>query len=175
MIDSKTAEKEGAIAAAKAMCVAARTAPKTKGMDFMDTGILTGEELERLALAMEEIADAEGMDFLRRDAANVRASQAVVLFAHKNVARGLNEGCRYCGFDDCADCMKKGGRCVYIGIDLGIAMGAAAAVAGDLKVDSRIMFSVGRGAQKMGLFPESCMLFGMPISVSGKSPYFDRK
>ena len=38
------------------------------------------------------------------------------------------------------------------------------------------MFSVGKAAASLGLPGEKCqMVVGIPLSVSGKSPYFDRK
>ena len=56
-----------------------------------------------------------------------------------------------------------------------IALGSAAAVAADARVDSRIMMSAGLGAKKLGLFPEGTeIVYGIPLSISGKSPYFDR-
>jgi uncharacterized ferredoxin-like protein len=59
-------------------------------------------------------------------------------------------------------------------IDLGIALGSAAKVAGDLNVDNRIMRSVGVAAMKMGLV-EGDDVEGIPISIEGKNIYFDRK
>ena len=49
MIHSNQAENTSILAAAQAMCLAARTAPKAKGMDCICTAILTGEEKEALA------------------------------------------------------------------------------------------------------------------------------
>ena len=59
---------------------------------------------------------------------------------------------------------------------MGIALGSAAATAADLRMDSRILFSAGRAAKEMGLLGENVgQVFGLPLSVSGKSPFFDRK
>lgn len=61
-------------------------------------------------------------------------------------------------------------------IDIGIAIGSAAAAAADARVDSRVMFSVGRAAKSLGLLGEKASLvLALPLSISGKSPFFDRK
>ncbi|MGN1007301.1 MAG: DUF2148 domain-containing protein, partial [Aristaeellaceae bacterium] len=59
---------------------------------------------------------------------------------------------------------------------VGIALGSAAATAADLRMDSRILFSAGRAALEMGIMGENVrQIFGLPLSVTGKSPFFDRK
>lgn len=174
MIHSKQAE-EAILNAAKAMCLAARTAPKAKGVDYIRTCILTGEEKEALAKEMEELADKLQLGFFHRDAGNIRVSGAVVLIGHENVVRGLNEACQYCGFQNCKECTQQGGRCAYISMDLGIAAGSAVSVAADRRVDNRILFSAGRAALEMRLLGDKvCQAVGIPISASGKSPFFDR-
>lgn len=174
--DAKSAELAAVLSVAQNMCVAARTAPKTKGQDFIHTCICTGDDLEKIALKMEELSETIGYQFFRRDASNVRASQAVVLIAVENEMRMLGKGCGYCGHEDCAACEAAGGTCVYGPLDLGIALGAAVSTAADARVDNRIMFSVGRAALEMGIFPVHVRtIMGIPLSVSGKSPYFDRK
>ena len=71
--------------------------------------------------------------------------------------------------------MEAGARCAYTGIDLGIAVGSAVSTATDARVDNRIMFSIGRAAQEMHLLGEDvCQIMGIPLSASGKSPFFDR-
>ena len=37
--------------------------------------------------------------------------------------RGLNGGCQYCHFADCADCAEKNGLCAWDAMDVGIAIG----------------------------------------------------
>lgn len=174
--DAKSAELTAVLSVAQNMCVAARTAPKTKGQDFIHTCIFTGEDIEQIALKMEELSETLGYAFFRRDASNVRASQAVVLIAVENEMRMLGRGCGYCGHEDCASCEAAGGTCVYGPLDLGIAIGAAVSIAADARVDNRVMFSVGRAVLEMDIFPERVRnVIGIPLSVSGKSPYFDRK
>ena len=60
--------------------------------------------------------------------------------------------------------------------DLGIAIGSAVSVAADGRIDNRVMFSVGKAAMSLGMLGrEMALVFGIPLSASGKSPYFDRK
>ena len=151
-------ENRAILDAAARICAAARTAPKTRGMDGLVTCVLTGEDKDR------------------RDADNVDASGAVVLFGMHEVRRGLGAGCQYCHHADCAECAEKDGLCAWDAVDLGIAIGSAAASAADSRVDSRVMFSVGRSAMSLGLpMQDATLVLGVPVSISGKSPYFDRK
>lgn len=174
-IREKQAEEDAVIQTAKAMCQAARTAPKAKGMDYVHTAILTGEEKEKLADEMDRLADVFHYQFFHRDAENLRTAQAVVLIGQENVVHGLNEGCQFCGFKNCKACLEAGGNCAYTSMDLGIAIGSAVSMAADARVDNRVMFSVGRAAMEMKLLGDRvCQTVGIPLSISGKSPFFDR-
>jgi uncharacterized ferredoxin-like protein len=43
-------------------------------------------------------------------------------------------------------------------------------------VDTRLMFSVGRAALALDLFGKDVkQALGIPLSITGKSPFFDRK
>lgn len=173
---SKQAEQAAILAVAQQMCAAIRTAPKAKGDDFVDCCIITGDEISLLARKMEELSQTFDMKFLLRDADNLRNSSAAVLVGVKNITRGLDKLCTYCNFPGCAACSEGGGECAYGPIDLGIAVGSAVALATDHRIDNRIMFSVGRAAMELGfLGPEYGCMLGIPLSISGKSPYFDRK
>lgn len=169
-------EHSAALNAAAAICAAMRTAPKTKGVDVIRTCVVTGQDKERLAIRMRELSEAFGYAFFKRDADGVDAAEAVVIVAAEEHRSGLGKGCSYCHFADCDDCAEKSGLCAFNAIDVGIALGSAAAMAADLRVDSRIMFSVGRAAQTLGLPCENAsVVLGLPISIRGKNPYFDRK
>ena len=65
--------------------------------------------------------------------------------------------------------------CFFNANDMGIAVGSAVALAANLRVDNRVMFSVGKVAKDMDLLPGCSMVLAIPLSVSGKSPFFDRK
>ena len=72
-------------------------------------------------------------------------------------------------------CAENEGTCVFDAMDLGIALGSAAALAADMRVDTRMLFTAGKAALSMKLFDESVkIVIGIPISISGKSPFFDR-
>jgi uncharacterized ferredoxin-like protein len=176
IFQAEQAEKVAVLTTAQAMCAAARTAPKAKGVDHLLTAIVTDDDLCALADEMDRLADAWGQAFFHRDAGNIRKSGAVVLIGYKNAARALNECCQFCGFADCKDCVEKGGRCAYTGIDLGIAVGSACSVAAQNHIDCRVMFSAGRTAMEMGILGDKAVqVLALPLSATGKSPYFDRK
>jgi len=63
---------------------------------------------------------------------------------------------------------------MFQAMDLGIALGSAVKLASDLSVDNRIMYTIGAAAKKSGLL-DSDVIIGIPLSVSGKNIYFDRK
>lgn len=67
----------------------------------------------------------------------------------------------------------SGPVCVIQAIDLGIAIGSAVKIASSLNADNRIMYTVGAAAKQLG-FLDADIIMGIPISVSGKNPYFDR-
>ena len=173
---SRDMEQHAVLDTAARMCAAARTAPKTRGMDGLVSCVLTGEDKDQLAAQMRRLAGELDYAFFARDADNVDTADAGVLLGMQEVRRGLDKGCQYCHFADCGDCAKNDGLCAWDAVDIGIAVGSAAASAADARVDSRIMFSVGRTAKEMGLLGEkTALVLGIPISVSGKSPFFDRK
>jgi uncharacterized ferredoxin-like protein len=60
-------------------------------------------------------------------------------------------------------------------MDLGVALGSAVSVAADARIDNRMMFTIGKAAASMGLLGEYEMIIGVPLSVSGKTPFFDRE
>lgn len=168
--------EQAALYVAHLMCAAACTAPKTKGQDFISTAVITKNDISELADEMERLSESLHYGFFCRDAKNVRNSQAVVLVGVQNQVRGLQDGCGYCGFDNCNECLEKGGVCAYGPLDLGIAVGAAVSVAADHRVDNRVMFSAGRAALSKGLLGADIkQVLAIPLSISGKSPFFDRK
>ena len=61
IIKSNDAEMAAVLATAERMCAAARTAPKTCGIDMVLTGILTEDDIEKIAVKMEEMG-AEFVD-----------------------------------------------------------------------------------------------------------------
>ncbi len=161
-----------------AMCAAARTAPKTKGQDFIYTLVLTGEEKLQLANKMRQLGEEyfgeNASLWYGRDAANVEKAHGLVLIGVKNMGRGIGH-CGACGFENCGECALAGGKCAYTFMDLGIALGSAVSVAADYRLDCRIMASAGKAAMAMKLVDEAIVWQGIPVSVTGKSIFFDRK
>ena len=176
LINSKKAEEQAVLNLAYAVCAAARTAPKACGIDHMDTAILTGEDKQKVADEMRRIGESLGKSggFFIRDALNLEASGAAVLIGVKYKPRELNELCGVCGFVNCAACAAAGATCVFTAVDLGIALGSAVSLAADNRADNRIMFTIGKAAAALGLLGEYKLIMGIPLSVSGKSPFFDR-
>ncbi len=165
---------EAAIQTARLMASAAISAPKASGKDNVQSFVLTGEEKAALADHMRDIAKETGAEFFQRDAGNVDASEAVVVIGVKNVPFGL-EHCGYCGFENCSQMAKAGAGCALTVTDLGIAVGSAVSIAADHRMDNRVMFSAGQAALRMGFFdPKVRVSYGIPISVTSKSIYFDR-
>jgi uncharacterized ferredoxin-like protein len=164
------------------MLVAARTAPKTAGVDDILTLIVHGEDKDSIAEKMEEIAETRGNEGFRRDAKNVRDSEAVVLVGVRG-SKSMGINCGACGYESCEEfegAGKKQGRdfvgptCLFKALDLGIALGSAVKTASLLNVDNRIMYRVGAAASKLKMLPEATIIMGIPISARGKSIYFDR-
>jgi len=178
MTDQPTAGPPEAAAletVAELMCLAARTAPKARGQDNLHVAVLSGEAKSRVTAEMRRIAEADGVGFFARDADNCDAAPLVVLIGTKLATLGIPH-CGFCGFGDCDGCKRAGGRCAFNSGDLGIALGSAAAVAARHHADNRMMFSFGKSAIEAGAVPpEIGIAVGIPISATGKSPFFDRK
>ena len=177
MYSEKQMEEKAVMDTASHMCAAARTAPKTRGIDNIVTMVLSATEKDALADKMDEIAEREfkvTTTHFPRDAQNLRSAQAVVLIGVKRTYNGL-KFCSYCGFENCEKCKEAGSRCVYNMIDLGIALSSAVSIAADYKVDNRIMYSIGKAAVEMDYTNDSVVWLGIPVSISGKNIFFDRK
>ncbi|OYT47122.1 MAG: ferredoxin [Desulfurococcales archaeon ex4484_42] len=164
MLEEPQLIKDGVLNVVKLMAIAAKTAPKARGIDNISVAVLTSrDELEVLANKMEELANEYGQ-FLKRDAKNVRESDAVILIGAKVIDIGLKSPPEY----------KVGINTVAALLNLGIALGSAVKIASILNVDNRIMYSVGIAAQKLKLL-DADYIIGIPVSVRGKNIYFDRK
>lgn len=157
---------------ARQMLTAARTAPKGKGIDVIEAALVTGEDLKKLAEKMIAMVEDHGMKFFLRDADNVLQAECVVIIGTREQAQGLN--CGHCGFPTCAE-RCEGVPCALNTIDVGIAIGSACAMAADLRVDTRVMFSAGLAAQRMDWLKGCNSVFAIPVSASSKNPFFDRK
>lgn len=183
------AEKDAAKIAAALMAASARTAPKGRGVDAMESLIIDGDDMEKLAAAMERKAGEKPpylSSALKRNAESVRNSSCVLLIGvlgdPKKIEQPLD--CGACGYDSCKRMSAARGSkqakdfggptCIFEALDLGIALGSAVKVAAELGIDTRIMFTIGATARELGLL-DSDVIMGIPLSVTAKSPYFDRQ
>ncbi len=168
------AEKKVIERVAEFMCASARTAPKAKGIDNIVTAIITGKDKERLADEMERIGKEKKRKSFLRDSENIRKAPLLVLMGTKARPIGL-EVCGLCGFKDCKELEKMGGICAFNSGDLGIAIGSAVSLADNFRIDNRIMYTAGIAALNLKLLGKEIKIaFGIPLSISGKNPFFDR-
>ena len=170
---SEETEKNAVMRTAELMTAAARTAPKACGVDLIKTIILDGEDKSRLTAAMREIAAEINEPHFTRDAVCVDACHCVILVGAGIKPRGLN--CGMCGADNCAAAAKGSIACVFSASDLGIAVCSAAAAAMDHRIDNRILFTAGKAALRLKLFPDDVKAcFGVGLATSGKNIFFNR-
>ena len=178
LYNSETMEQKAILDVASLMCAAARTSPKTKGLDNIITLVLTDDDIVKLSdkikeIGLREFGKSEG--HFTRDAMNILKSQVVVLIGVKRTWYGLPY-CSMCGFENCRACKKANANCAFAPIDLGIALSSAVSVAANMRVDNRIMFSIGKAAEEMNYFDDKDIIWqGIPLSISGKNVFFDRK
>lgn len=172
-------EVQGLKTAAELAALSARTAPKSKGEDFIKIKVIEGEQVRRLAQAMAEYGKKTGRGNFDRDGDNVLNSSAVLLIGLKD-ATNCNLNCGACGFNACKERVPKemeefkGPQCAWRLQDLGIAVGSAVKTLSILNVDNRIMYRAGVVARKMGLCDWDVAV-GIPLSATGKNIFFDRK
>lgn len=136
--NERDTRKEVVCEAAKQIMMAARTAPKGKGVDIIEIATVTGDDLLALAHRMREESEKRDMKF------------------------------------SCAENPQEN-PCAINSIDVGIAIGSACSKAADMRIDTRVMFSAGAAAQEMNLLPGCRQVIALALSVSSKSPFFDRK
>ena len=170
------------------IAVSARTAPKARGVDNIITAVVMGEEKDRLADIMESKMKKKRnpLQAFKRDAEAVRISPAVVLIGVKGTMPKKPEdplNCGACGNDTCADFIRvkkrmgedfKGPVCVFEAIDLGIALGSAVKMASEMNIDNRLMYTLGAAAKELD-YLSADLIIGIPLSITGKNIYFDRK
>ncbi|MCD6422546.1 MAG: ferredoxin [Elusimicrobia bacterium] len=162
---------DGIKAAVSLIAIAGKTAPKAKGIDTLEIKVLNESEKKKLVKKMLAIAKGGFRPHtFERDANCVKKSDAVILVGSSDVSRGLD--CEMCGWI----CSKRKGLCAYTPLDLGIAIGSMVSKAADFRLDNRIMFTAGYAALRGDFFSKKVKIaFGIPLSVTGKNIFFDRK
>ena len=168
-------ELEGILNTAKLMAVSARTAPKSKGIDNIKIALVTGDDIKKIRDKMKEIGERENIPFFLRDSRCLESCKVILLIGVKKNPLGLTY-CSYCGFKNCGEMKKNGANCFFNIVDLGIAVCSAINTASLIHVDTRIMFSIGKTVKDMNLIGEEItQILGIPLSATGKSPFFDRE
>ncbi|MBN1117702.1 MAG: ferredoxin [Bacteroidales bacterium] len=162
---------------ANEIMIAARTAPKAKGVDNLEILIADENEVRVIADRMIEIAERPNTSpAFKRDAENILEADALILIGTKVDTIGLAY-CGLCGYSGCSEKSKYPDKpCVFNTIDLGIAIGSAVSKAMDSRLDNRIMYTVGMAAKELKLLGgEVRIVFGIPLSSGPKNIFFDRK
>ncbi len=175
-IEFKEYCKNKLIEVAKEMALVARTAPKGRGRDQLHIVILTDDDKDALAQQMNRIGEEEDIDFFVRDARNLRSAPVILLLGTECSPLEVRH-CGFCGLADCQQNRESGtAHCAFSVSDLGTAVGSAAAYAARRHIDNRIMFTAGKAAIELGCFPKPVeVAYGIPLSATGKNPFFDRK
>lgn len=158
------------------MAMAARTAPKGRGVDNLVVIAVRAKVKDQLSAEMRRIVKEEGgMPTFERDAGNIDKAPVVLLLGQRVKPAGPKP-CGYCGYKDCEENVRNNGLCAVSIGDLGIAIGSAVSVAAAHHVDNRIMFTVGRAALNLKLFgdDEVKIAYAIPVSATSKNPFFDR-
>ena len=170
--------KKTLMSAAELMALSARTAPKSRGEDFISIKIVCGDDVIRLGDGMIKYGEETKKTNFDRDGINIKNSPVVLLVGIKDATNvGLN--CGACGYDTCGEFEKREGPdfsgpfCALRLLDMGIALGSAVKTASLLNVDNRIMYRVGVVARRIGIVDWDFVM-GIPLSATGKSIYFDR-
>ncbi|MFX1562509.1 MAG: ferredoxin domain-containing protein [Promethearchaeota archaeon] len=174
-------ETNAVINIARLMLLAARTAPKGRGIDNIQTMILTGKDKDAVAQECHKISKSPDDNWVR-DAKNIEQSSALILIGLKG-PEPLGTQCGACGYDNCAEFRKAGRKegvffagptCIIKALDLGIAIGSAVKTAQIHNVDNRVFFRAGVAAYRLKLMPECTIIIGIPLAATGKSVFFDR-
>ena len=182
ILDGKEQERQGVMDVARLMAVAARTAPKSGGVDDVLSAVVCGKEIDDLAADMEKIGVERNVAAWGHQAQNVKDAEAIVLIGVKGT-KSYVTGCGACGHESCESFNRSpkrrgqdfyGPNCIFKTLDLGIAVGSAVKTAGMLNVDNRILYRIGAAAMRLNYLPDASIVLGIPLAAMGKNPYFDR-
>ncbi len=182
------AESEAIVEVAKLMIASARTAPKGRGVDNIMMAIVTGKEKDELADTMEKRSKNKKnpLQSFINDAIAVRSSPLVLLIGVRGTIPKKPENplnCGACGYETCNEFIKvekkkgedfTGPICIFEAMDLGIALGSSVKIASAMNIDNRLLYTMGAAAKDLGLL-EADIIISIPLSVTGKNIYFDRR
>ncbi|MBF0312774.1 MAG: ferredoxin [Oligoflexia bacterium] len=162
---------------ARKMLIAARTAPKARGVD--NTVLVMIEDratILEISEKMRHMGETYQMPAFTRDAENISETPILLLMGTRLRSVDLKK-CGLCGH---ANCHEKNQYphipCAFNSGDLGIAIGSAVSVAMDHRVDNRIMYTVGQAVLELGLLGSDIkIVYAIPLNAGPKNPFFDRK
>jgi uncharacterized ferredoxin-like protein len=175
MLQEEEIRQSALLDIARAMVIAARTAPKGKGVDNLFACIVPRDEIPGLHAKMTELFIATDAPVFKINGDDILKADCIVVLGARDMPLGLKH-CGFCGYGSCREKEQSGkGRCAISMNDLGIAIGSAVAVAADRRVDTRIMYSIGYTMLQAGMLPADVVVaHGIPLSASSKNPFFDR-
>ena len=193
-------EKSAVRTVAELAALAARTAPKSHGVDHFSICLADKDEIKKIGERMIEIgkekeeallkkgekftskAKATAMDW-HSDGECVGNSDEILLIA-LNARNPVPKNCGLCGYATCAEMLQaptvsfpagwSGPFCANLMVDLGIAISSAASVLVRHHVDNRMFFKVGLAVKDLGLMPDCNCIIALAMSATGKNSYFDR-
>lgn len=165
ILNERDNRHEEVLRIAQEMMVAARTAPKGKGVDIIEIAMVTESNIRILSDTMKQMYEENGFKFFLRDADNILQAECIILIGTRAQPQGLD--CGHCGYETCAS-RKEGVPCAINSVDVGIAIGSACSVAADHRVDTRVMFSAGLAAQQLDWLDGCRQVYAIPVSASSK-------
>lgn len=176
MITESEIKNQGIKDIAEKMLIAARTAPKARGVDNLLLYIAERDDIFIISEKMKEIGKRIDAAFFLRDAGNILLAPYMLILATKINPMDLPY-CGLCGFKNCDGKRKYPETpCVFNTGDLGIAVGSAVSVAANHRVDNRVIYSAGMAVKELNLLgEEAAVIFCIPLTATSKSPFFDRK
>ena len=158
------------------MVIAAKTAPKGRGESNLVIRIAERDDIENISKKMREFSIKYDVASFSRDADNILLAPFMLLLGSRIKPLELKK-CGMCGFENCTEKNNYPNvPCVFNTGDLGIAIGSAVSVAMNMRVDNRIMYTVGQAVIEMNLLGDEVkVVYAIPLSVTSKNPFFDRK
>lgn len=174
---SKDMESRAVLDTAAKICAAARTAPKTRGMDGLVTCVLTGEDKSQLARSR---CGSWPTSWIMRSLTVTQITltrPTLWCFSEwRRCGAGLTRAVSTVT-SKAAPTVQKRTACARGMPSISASPRLRAAAAADARVDSRVMVLRWRSAKTSGLLGEKASLvLGLPLSISGKSPVpSDRK
>ena len=192
-------EKSAVRTVAELAALAARTAPKSHGVDHFSICLADKEEIKQLGQRMIEIGKEKEAELLKKGELFTTKAKATAMDWHSDgecvgnsdeiLLIGLNgrkpvpKNCGLCGYATFSEMLKAtvvedagwhGPFCANLMFDLGIAISSAASVLVRHHVDNRMFFKIGLAAKDLGLMPECNCIIALAMSGTGKNAYFDR-